>query len=106
MLRQDYTPGEGVGLCRLCSTLILAYYSFLLIIKVRGGRGKESLYIGCIYMPTTTASVSTMDACYENLKEDVLIFKGKGKVMLLGDFNARVGTASEIDEVIGMFGED
>ena len=26
-------------------------------------------------MPTTTASVSTMDACYENLKEDVLIFK-------------------------------
>ena len=32
-------------------------------------------------MPTTTASVSTMDACYENLKEDVLIFKEKGKVM-------------------------
>ena len=75
-------------------------------IKVRGSRGKESLYIGCAYMPTTTASVSTMDACYENLKEDVLIFKEKGKVMLLGDFNARVGTASEIDEVIGMFGEE
>ena len=57
-------------------------------------------------MPTTTASVSTMDACYKNLKEDVLIFKEKGKVMLLGDFNARVGTASEIDEVISMFGEE
>ena len=27
-------------------------------------------------------------------------------MMLLGDFNARVGTASEIDEVIGMFGEE
>ena len=52
------------------------------------------------------ASVSTMDACYKNLKEDVLIFKEKGKVMLLGDFNARVGTASEINEVIGMFGEE
>ena len=26
--------------------------------------------------------------------------------MLLGDFNARVGTASEIDEVIGVFGEE
>ena len=39
-------------------------------------------------------------------KEDVLIFKEKGKVMLLGDFNAKVGTASEIDEVIGMFGEE
>ena len=26
--------------------------------------------------------------------------------MLLGDFNARVGTTSEIDEVIGMFAEE
>ena len=75
-------------------------------IKVRGGRGKESLYIGCAYMPTTIVSVSTMNACYDSLKQDVLIFKEKGKVMLLGDFIARVGTASEIDEVIGMFGED
>ena len=58
------------------------------------------------FIVITTARVSTMDACYKNLKEDVLIFKEKGKVMLLGDFNARVGTASEIDEVIGMFGED
>ena len=39
-------------------------------------------------------------------KEDVLIFKEKGRVVLLGDFNARVGTASEIDEVIGLFGEE
>ena len=44
--------------------------------------------------------------CYENLKEDIPIFKEKGKVMLLGDFNARVGTASEIDEDIGMFVEE
>ena len=48
------------------------------LIKVLGGRGKESLYTGCVYMPTTTASVSMMDACYENLKEDFLIFKEKG----------------------------
>ena len=46
------------------------------------------------------------DACYENLKEDVLIFKEKGRVVLLGEFNARVGTVSEIDEVIVMFGEE
>ena len=74
-------------------------------IKVHGGRGREALYIGCVYMPTTTASASMTDACYENLKEDVLIFKEKGRV-LLGDFNARVGKASEIDDVIGMFGEE
>ena len=99
--------GGGVGfLIREC---LLAEVEFITninldesaLIKVRGGRGKESLYIGCVYMLTPTISVSTMDACYENFKEDVHIFKEKGMVMLLGDFNARVGTASEINEVIG-----
>ena len=40
------------------------------------------------------------------LKEDVLTFKQKGKIVLLGDFNARVGKSSQVDEVIGMFGEE
>ena len=37
-----------------------------------------------------------------------LTFKQKGKVVLLGDFNARVGKSSEVDDVIGtcMFGEE
>ena len=29
-----------------------------------------------------------------------------GRVVLLGDFNARVGQSVEMDDVIGMFGED
>ena len=41
-----------------------------------------------------------------HLKEDVLTFKQKGKVVLRGDFNARVGRSSEVDDVIGMFGEE
>ena len=40
------------------------------------------------------------------LKEDVLTFRQKGKVVLLGDFNARVGRSVEVDDVIGMFGDD
>ena len=36
----------------------------------------------------------------------MLSFKEKGRVVLLGDFNARVGKFVEIDDVIGMFGED
>ena len=47
-----------------------------------------------------------MNSCYERLKEDVLSFKEKGKVVLLGDFNAKVGRSVHIDDVIGMFGED
>ena len=40
------------------------------------------------------------------VKEDVLSFKQKGRVVLLGDFNARVGRSVDVDDVIGMFGEE
>ena len=57
-------------------------------------------------MPTDSSSISVVDSCYERLKEDVLSFREKGKVVLLGDLNARVGRSVQIDYVIGMFGED
>ena len=68
--------------------------------KVRGGRGREALYICCVYMPTDSTSVSVIDNSYEKLKEDVLSFKQKGRVVLLGDFNARVGRAVDVNDVI------
>ena len=74
--------------------------------KVRGGRGRSALYVGCVNMPTDSTSVAAVDAGYVRLKEDVLSFRQKGKVVLLGDFNARVGRCVEVDDVIGMFGED
>ena len=74
--------------------------------KVRGGRGRSALYVGCVYMPTNSASVAAVDAGYVRLKEVVLSFRQKGKVMLLGDFNARVGRSVELDDVIGTFSED
>ena len=74
--------------------------------KLRSERGKEALYIGCVYMPTDSTSVSVMESCFERLKEDVLSFREKGKVVLLGDFNASVGRSAQIDDVVGMFGEN
>ena len=74
--------------------------------KVRGGRGRSALYVGCVYMPTDSTSVVAVDGGYVRLKEDVLTFRQKGKVVLLGDFNARVVRSVEVDVVIGMFGED
>ena len=43
--------------------------------KVRGGRRRESLYIGCVYTPIDSSSVTVTDSVYEQLKEDVLGFK-------------------------------
>ena len=65
--------------------------------KVRGERGRSALYIGCVYMPTDGSGIATIDDSYNLLKEEVV---------LLGDFNARVGSSSEVDDVIGMFGEE
>ena len=38
--------------------------------------------------------------------EDGACLKQKGRVVLLGDFNARVGRSVDVDDVIGMFGEE
>ena len=75
-------------------------------LRIRGQRGREALFLGCVYMPTESSSVSVLNSCYELLKEDMLNFKEKGRVVLMGDFNARVGKSVELDDVIGLFGED
>ena len=36
----------------------------------------------------------------------MLSFREKGKVVLLGDFNSRIGRSAQIDDVVGMFGEN
>ena len=46
--------------------------------KARGGRGREALHIGCVYVPTDTNSVSAIESVYEQLKEDVLDLNRKG----------------------------
>ena len=50
--------------------------------------------------------VQALLLCSGRLKEDVLSFREKGQIVLLGDFNARDGRSVEVDDVIGMFGED
>ena len=71
---------------------------------MEGERGRSALNIECVYMPTTSTSVA-VGTCFERFKEDVFSFRGKGKVVLLGDFNARVGKAADDDDVIGKFGK-
>ena len=41
--------------------------------KIRSERGREALYIGCVYMPTDSTSVSVMNSCYERLKKMYLV---------------------------------
>ena len=112
-IKQNSPRGDGgVGfLVRECLVNEVEFintvkYEESVWMKIRSERGREALYIGCVYMPTDSTSISVMDSCYERLKEDVLSFREKGKVVLLGDFNARVGRSAQLDEVVGMFGEN
>ena len=54
-----------------------------------------------IYIYKVSQNVTLINNNYSNI-----LFREKGKVVLLGDFNARVGRSVQIDDVIGMFGED
>ena len=67
---------------------------------------ERSFICGMCIMPTKSSSVSVLDSCYELMKKDVLNFKENGRVVLLGDFNARVGRSVKMDDAIGKFGED
>ena len=71
--------------------------------EISGWKEEEAWYICCVYMPTDSSSVSIIQERYASLKVG---FKQKGRVVLLGDFNARVGRYTDVDDVIGMFGEE
>ena len=67
-------------------------------IKVKGERGRNTLFLGCVYMSTVSENVSVIESSYRKLKEDVLRIKERGQVVLQGDVNARMGKSSELDK--------
>ena len=64
------------------------------------------MYIGCIYLPIQGTCVNHAEEYYEKLSVDISRFKIKGRVVLLGDFNACVGKGLDSDDVVGSFGEE
>ena len=105
-----FIRGEREGLVRECIAEEVEFirdfrYEESVWMKVRGGRGKEALYLFCVYMPTEGSAAAVIEDSYERLKEDVQ-FQQKGRVVFLGDFNARVGRSTDIVDVMGTFGED
>jgi len=53
---------------------------------------KERMYIGCFYGPQENANSEWVESQYAKLGEQVTVLKRKGKVILTGDFNAKLAT--------------
>lgn len=74
-------------------------------LQVRSGRKKVPLHIGCVYMPVEGKLSSKTDEIYSELSKQVQLKSKEGEVVLLGDFNARVGSAGFEGDNIGQYGE-
>ena len=55
-----------------------------------------------MYLPTQGNVKHICTDRFSLLEEYICIFQSKGRVLLLGDFNARVGKNNDVDDVIGM----
>ena len=74
--RKDNHRGEGgVGflVCECIAEKVeYVRYEESVWMKVRGGIGKEALYICFVYMPTEGSVAAVIENSFERLKEDVL----------------------------------
>ena len=64
------------------------------------------LYVGCVYIPTQGNIKHLCTNRFKLLEEDMCMFQSKGRVLLLGDFNARVDKSENVDGVIEMTGKN
>ena len=67
---------------------------------------RDKMYVGCIYLPIQGTHVDRVQECYEKLSLDIDRFQSKGRIILLGDFNARIDKGLDSDDVVGLYGED
>lgn len=75
-------------------------------IKIKQGKSKKNnIMIGTIYMPTQSNTKSINEQAYKDLKQYKNIMTKSGQIILLGDFNARVGNNYEDNYIIGSYGK-
>jgi len=74
-----------------------------LVLQRRGQVRK--MFIGVVYMPDMSKGASVREAAYTQLQQDLLHLSTQGSVVVMGDFNARVGRAAQPNAHIGMHGE-
>ena len=74
-------------------------------LRIPGKRGEKYLFLGNVHVPPKNVA-SKAQGDFGQIGQDVQRFRRKGEVVMVGDFNARVGKASSRGQAIGQHGED
>jgi hypothetical protein len=77
-------------------------------LQVAGWGRAAPLYLCSVYMPDANKPAQEVKDAFSALQRDVVAMRGRrvrGEVVMLGDFNARVGCAVAQGERVGQFGE-
>ena len=75
-------------------------------IRVPGERGRKDMFVGNVYMPPESKNmVKDIRIGFEEVAADVQNFKRMGEVVLVGDFNSRIGRTTNPQGAIGQYGE-
>ena len=102
----------GVGflvkeyLCDIIEVISDTKFDESIWLRVPGERGAKDFFLGNIYMPPESKStVKEIQRKFGEVAADVQKYKRRGEVVLVGDFNSRIGKASNPNENIGRYGE-
>lgn len=63
-----------------------------------------NLYVIQVYFPTSRSSDEEIEGIYEQAEELMNLTEDKSNVVLMGDFNACVGSSDSNQECVGKFG--
>lgn len=73
----------------------------------RSPRAGRPVFLGVVYLPPSTLTTADQVATtYAQLASDVQRFQSLGEVVLMGDFNSRVGKATHPGDHVGVWGEE
>jgi hypothetical protein len=59
--------------------------------------GNDTYYIGGIYLPPSNSNINLdFKQALQQLEADCILYRKSGKVIVMGDFNARIGSLASI----------
>jgi hypothetical protein len=69
--------------------------------------GARPAFVGLVYLPpASVASAQAADATMAALQTDIAAFQSRGRVVVMGDFNSRIGRAAAPAAHVGAWGVD